>query len=49
MQIVFDETLYGIVKSGSVYEWRIYVAHNENDTGTIHTVSYTHLRAHETS
>ena len=36
MQIVFDETLYGIAKSGSVYEWRIYVAHNENDTGTIH-------------
>ena len=36
MQIVFDETLYGIAKSGSVYEWRIYVAHNEDDTGTIH-------------
>ena len=36
MQIVFDETLYGIAKSGSVYEWRIYVTHNENDTGTIH-------------
>ena len=36
MQIVFDETLFGIAKSGSVYEWRIYVAHNEDDTGTIH-------------
>ena len=36
MQIVFDETLYGIAKSGSVYEWRIYVVHNANDTGTIH-------------
>ena len=36
MQIVFDETLYGIAKSGSVYQWRIYVVHNPNDTGTIH-------------
>ena len=36
MQIVFDETLYGIAKSGSVYEWRIYVAQNPDDTGTIH-------------
>lgn len=35
MQIVFDETLFGIAKSGSVYQWRIYVVHNENDTGTI--------------
>ena len=35
MQIVFDETLYGIAKSGSVYQWRIYVTHNDNDTGTI--------------
>ena len=35
MQIVFDETLYGIAKSGSVYQWRIYVVHNTNDTGTI--------------
>ena len=36
MQIVFDETLYGIAKSGSVYEWRIHVIHNQDDTGTIH-------------
>jgi len=36
MQIVFDETLYGLAKSGSIYEWRIYVVHNANDTGTIH-------------
>ena len=36
MQIVFDETLFGIAKSGSVYEWRIYVVHNKDDTGTIH-------------
>lgn len=36
MQTVFDETLYGIAKSGSVYVWRIYVVHNPNDTGTIH-------------
>ena len=36
MQTVFDETLYGIAKSGSVYEWRIFVEHNEDDTGTIH-------------
>ena len=35
MQIVFDETLFGIAKSGSVYQWRIYVVHNEDDTGTI--------------
>ena len=35
MQIVFDETLYGIAKSGSIYQWRIYVVHNTNDTGTI--------------
>lgn len=36
MQIVFDETLYGIAKSGSVYEWHIYVVRNQDDTGTIH-------------
>ena len=35
MQIVFDETLFGIAKSGSIYQWRIYVVHNEDDTGTI--------------
>ncbi len=35
MQIVFDETLFGIAKSGSVYQWHIYVTHNVDDTGTI--------------
>ena len=34
--IVFDETLYGIAKTGKPYQWRIYVVHNEDDTGTIH-------------
>ena len=36
MNIVFDETLYGIAKSGKPYQWRIYVVHNPDDTGTIH-------------
>ena len=35
MSIVFDETLYGITKTNATYVWRIYVVHNENDTGTI--------------
>ena len=36
MNIVFDETLYGLTKTGKEYQWRIYVVHNEDDTGTIH-------------
>ena len=34
--IVFDETLYGLTKTSKEYQWRIYVVHNEDDTGTIH-------------
>tara|TARA_R110001592_G_scaffold27124_1_gene100791 strand:- start:3287 stop:4429 length:1143 start_codon:yes stop_codon:yes gene_type:complete len=29
MQIVFDETLYGITKNGSTYSWHIYVQDND--------------------
>ena len=35
MQIVFDETLYGITKTGATYIWHVYVVHNPDDTGTI--------------
>ena len=29
MQIVFDETLFGITKNGSTYSWHIYVQDND--------------------
>lgn len=35
MNIVFDETLYGVTKTGAIYTWHVYVVHNPNDTGTI--------------